>query len=150
MFDIDKKIEEWNKINMEETGQILYAMNRDTLTLLFEGSRLGLSNVMLCSYADISQQTLYTWFNKFPEIKEEIERLKESPKIRAINNIIAKVNEGDLETAKWYAERKIKEEFAQRQEVTGADGEKLIPTQEDTEKKIQELTNKKLEDESVK
>ena len=35
------------------------------------------------------------------------------------------IQEGDVNTAKWYAERKRKQEFSLRQEITGEDGEPI-------------------------
>jgi len=43
----------------------------------------------------------------------------------AVSTVIKAIRDGDVGVAKWWLERKRKGEFAQRQEVTGAEGEQL-------------------------
>ncbi len=47
------------------------------------------------------------------------------PKYTAKKNIIAKINTGSVFESQWYLERKSKEEFSTRNELTGKDGESL-------------------------
>lgn len=114
MFDIDKKIEEWNKENKEKTGQPIYTLNRDTLQLLIDGAKMGMEKGVLANYADISYNTLRSILERIPELEEELKSLKDSPKALAIKNIHAKMNEGDVDTSKWYLEKKMKEEFGNK------------------------------------
>ncbi len=48
-----------------------------------------------------------------------------TPQQKADQLINKALNEGDVSTAKWYAERKAKDEFSLRNEITGEDGEAI-------------------------
>lgn len=78
-----------------------------------------------CIYAGIHPDTLYEYCKNFPEFSEEKERLKNMPNFTAKKVIIAKIQEGDEKQANWWLERKAKQEFSTRQEVTGKDGENI-------------------------
>ena len=71
-------------------------------------------------YAGVSVSALYEYQKKNPKFKERKEALKLKPNIRARKTIVENLE--DVGTAKWWAERKIRHEFASRQELTGADG----------------------------
>lgn len=95
-----------------------------------------------CFYAGISRPTYYTYVNEKAEdgtpekeLFNRFESLRERPILKARQTIVKSLDEPD--NAKWYLERKRKNEFAQRSEVTGKDGKDFIPetlTQEDKEK----------------
>lgn len=84
---------------------------------------IGGSDKESCSYADISIQALYDYQTLHPEFTERKERLKENPYIKARQTIVKALD--TPQHAQWFLERKRKIEFAQRSELTGADGEKL-------------------------
>ena len=73
-----------------------------------------------CFYAGISRQTFYTWINKNKELRDRLEGLRNKPVLKARQTIVKNLDEVD--TAKWYAERKRKSEFSTRVEQTGAGG----------------------------
>lgn len=77
-----------------------------------------------CFYADINPDTYYTYVKKHPEFSERVKALRQRPILAARKKIVTEI-ETDVNTAKWYLERKSRAEFAQRQEFTGADGERL-------------------------
>lgn len=86
----------------------------------------GASDKTACFLAKISEATLYNYQNEHPEFLERKVELKNLTKYRAKKNIRKAIESGDVETSKWYAERKLKDEgFSPRTEVTGKDGEKL-------------------------
>lgn len=78
-----------------------------------------------CFYAGISTQTLYDYQAKFPEFIERKASLKEKPILKARKTIVEGLD--NAENARWYLERKVKSEFAVRQEFTGRNG-KDLPT----------------------
>jgi predicted DNA-binding protein YlxM (UPF0122 family) len=78
-----------------------------------------------CFYAGISRQTYYTWIKDNPELLDRFEELKQEPFLKARKTILDNLDQP--EHAKWYMERKRKNEFAQRTESTGKDGKDLIP-----------------------
>ena len=72
----------------------------------------------VCLMANISKQTYYNWRDSFPELAERFDQLKASPFLKARKTIIE--NLGDKETAKWFAERRIKE-FKPKNDLTSND-----------------------------
>lgn len=88
---------------------------------------LGCADVEACLFANIGKSTLYTYQNAHPDFSERKQQLKESLTFKARTVIADALERKDENTAKWYLERRAKNEFSTRQEVTGADGESLIP-----------------------
>lgn len=86
---------------------------------------IGGSDSEACFYANISRQTFYQYLKLHPEFNDRIDALREKPILKARQTIIKNLDEP--ETSKWYLERKKKSEFSTRTELTGQDGEKLIP-----------------------
>lgn len=114
MFDIDKKIQEWQEINIEENGKPIYTLNRDTVQLLLDGAKLGLKDHLLHSYARISKNTMYEIFRRIPELKDMVEHFRQDLKIVAITNVKAKIDNGDVNESKWYLEKTEKETFGNK------------------------------------
>lgn len=87
---------------------------------------IGCSDREACLYADIAPPTLYRWYKEHPELKERFDLFKEQPILRAREtvNIAIKV---DPDLAMKYLERRKKDEFSLRSELTGKDG-KDLPT----------------------
>lgn len=84
------------------------------LTMAFAN---GLTDREACLFVWISNSSLYNYCKEFPEFLEQKEALKRKPIIKAKLNIVEKLNQKDLETSKWYLERKAKEEFSTKQEI---------------------------------
>lgn len=100
-------------------------MTPETLSKLDEAFANGASDLEACFYAGIGKTTLYNYQEECPDYVERKEGLKNMVKYRARKNIVQKIEAGDLDTSKWYAERRMKEDFSLRTELTGADGDAL-------------------------
>lgn len=98
-----------------------------TLQKLETAFSLGATDSEACFQAGISPATLYNYQNENPGYLERKKQLKERMILKARMVIAEALNNSDKEVAKWYLERKAKNEFSARQELTGADGENLIP-----------------------
>lgn len=79
-----------------------------------------------CYYANISQDTYYRWIKKFPELSEKFKRLRQKPILTARQEVV-KGLANNPEFSLKYLERKKKDEFSLRTEVSGIDGKDLIP-----------------------
>lgn len=79
----------------------------------------------MASYADIHMSTIYKWMEEDPELKERIFRLRQKPVLKARRTFVSALDDPDK--AIEYLERKRKEEFSKRKELTGAGGSDLIP-----------------------
>lgn len=58
--------------------------------------------------------------------EKRMEELRTRPKWEA-KKLVTNAAQTDLKTAQWYLERKAKDEFSSRNELTGKDGTDLIP-----------------------
>ena len=99
-------------------------MTEITIKKLEEAFAIGCSDVEACLMANISTVTLYAYQKNNPEFINRKETLKEKPFLKARKTIVDDLD--DVNTAKWYAERKKKEEFSSRSELTGKDGTDLV------------------------
>lgn len=100
-------------------------MSKETIAKLEEVFSLGGSDSEACFYANISKQTLYNYQEKNPEFVDRKEALKEKPILKARQTVVKALD--DPKDAQWFLERKRKEEFSLRQEVTGPEGESSEP-----------------------
>lgn len=103
-------------------------ITEEVLQKLETAFAMGCSDREACLYADICSATLYNYQNANPDFLEHKNALKEKPVLMARAVILDKLQDKDAETAKWYLERKKKDEFSTRQEITGEDGQNLMPT----------------------
>lgn len=100
-------------------------MTPETVNKLEEVFALGGSDLEACFYAGISRQTLYNYQHDHPEFVERKEELKEQPILKARRSVLNGIDT-DPELALKFLERRKKSEFAQRTEMTGAEGKPLI------------------------
>lgn len=98
-------------------------MTDDVLRKLEEVFALGGTDTEACFYADISTTALYEYQEKTPGFTERKASLKERPVLKARQTLVKSLDQP--EHAKWYLERKRKNEFSSRQEITGDNGEAL-------------------------
>lgn len=109
-------------------------MTQEKIAKLEEAYLLGLTDTEACLYSDIAPSTLYEYCQKNPGFSERKEQLKENVKMRAKLNITGSIMNGDKPLSQWYLERKAKNEFSIRSEITGADGVDLFrPSEEERE-----------------
>lgn len=78
----------------------------------------GLSDREACLVAEINPSTLYEYCKENPEFAERKEMLKDKPKIKAKMNVQEAIEAGDTDISKWYLERKAKDEFSTKQEIS--------------------------------
>ena len=88
----------------------------DKLEMLFAK---GLTDREACLIADINPSTLYNYCNDHPEFLERKELLKEQIKTQAKLNVAEAIEKKDIDMSKWYLERKAKDEFSTKQEISG-------------------------------
>jgi len=107
---------------MAETGRPTL-MTQETIDKLEYIFAMGGTDKEACSYANISHQTLYNYQNAYPEFVERKEHLKEKPFIKARTTIVDSLDQPQY--ALEFMKRKKKDEFSDRSELTGKDGEAL-------------------------
>ena len=107
----------WENTNKYWTAWRPAIMTDEVLAKLEEWFAMWFTDNEACLYADINPSTLYRYIDKNPEFSKRKEILKDQPKMKAKMNIVQSINKWDLTDSKWYAERKIKDEFSLKQEV---------------------------------
>lgn len=80
-----------------------------------ECASMGGSIEEIAFYAGIHRATLYRWMDEDNKLKDRIEELQERPILKARQTIVKSLD--DPEQAKWYLERKRKNEFSTKSEV---------------------------------
>jgi hypothetical protein len=82
----------------------------EVITLLKQAASIGCNNVEACIHAGISEKTYYQWMAEDAQLSEELKRLKNNPIMKARQAIVDSLD--DVNHAKWYLERKLKNEFS--------------------------------------
>ena len=111
-------------------------LTEDTIRKLEEAFSIDASVKEACYYADISTDTFYRWIKKYPKLSYKLERLREKPVLKARQTVVKSLDNPDY--AFKYLERKKKDEFSPRQELTGKDGESIKTSYE---VKLNEIRN---------
>lgn len=114
-------------------------MTPEKILLLEQAFSLGCSDLEACLHADIGKTTLYNFQQKHPEFAERKAMLKDKLILKARTVIADALNKKDKETARWYLEKKKKDEFGNRTEITGADGGSISFSQDVDIEKVKQL-----------
>lgn len=88
-----------------------------------EHLRTGMTRVDTCILSDIHYDTFTEWMKK-PEFSEAIKKAEISNKQRSAV-IIQQAAKKSWQAAAWWLERKYKDEYATRNELTGKEGGKI-------------------------
>lgn len=113
---INKKISEARTISEEEQRRIFDKME--------EAAKWDWTLEEICEYGGISYSTFNIWTKKNPELKKRIEILRDDPVRRAKKTVAEKLTES-YNNSMDYLKRKRKQEFSERSEHTGADGQPI-------------------------
>lgn len=83
---------------------------------LEEAFKIGCTDEEACLSADIDKKTLYNYIKKNPSFSTRKQQLKANPVFLAKKTIVDKL-EKDVDIAKWYLERRKKDEFSTKTEI---------------------------------
>lgn len=97
----------------------------ETIKRLEEAFAQGCTDREACIFAEVSERAFYEYTKKNLAFVQKKNTLREMPTLTARLLVNKALNRGDEDIAKWYLERKRKDEFSTRAEMTGADGEGL-------------------------
>jgi len=123
---------------------------KEVIAKLEEVWEIGGSDAEAALHADISTFSLSRYLQAYPKISLRKEALKEKPTLTARREVV-KGLQSDPEFSLKYLERKKKNEFSLRSELTGADGKPISYTdmsEEELDKKIAETQTKLKESKS--
>jgi hypothetical protein len=110
------------------------------LTLLYQAASLGCTNLEACIHAGISEKTYYSWTKNDKKLRDELERLKNTVILKARKAIVGSLT--DPQHAKWYLERKLKNEFSLKIENdhTSSDGS-MTPVNQMTDEQLAKIAS---------
>jgi hypothetical protein len=87
-------------------------MTENTIQKLEQAFSVGATDLEACFFANISKSTLYNYQESHPEFVERKEGLKNQLSLIAKNTLGRSIKNGNETDAKWYLERKNKDEFS--------------------------------------
>jgi hypothetical protein len=93
---------------------------------------LGANIEACCAYAKIHKSTYYKYVTEHPEFSDEVDQKSQQPYLTAIQSVVAAMKD-DPKLALKFLERKHKDEFSLRKELTGADGKDIFDGMSDDE-----------------
>jgi hypothetical protein len=110
------------------------------LALLSQAASLGCTNLEACIHAGISEKTYYLWIKNDKKLSDELERLKNTVILKARKAIVGSLT--DPQHAKWYLERKLKNEFSLKIENdhTSSDGS-MTPANQMTDEQLAQIAS---------
>jgi len=73
--------------------------------------KLAVTDTTACAYAKISRETFYNRLEKDPVFRDKIASAKEYARIAAGQVVIQAIADKDVQTARWWLEKKHPEEF---------------------------------------
>lgn len=98
------------------TTEYKWWLDSEKLLKLEQAFAIGCTDKEACSYAEITEHQLYYYQNEInKDFAARKEELKEKPILKARQTVVKSLDEP--EHAKWYLERKRKNEFSQRIET---------------------------------
>jgi len=106
---------------MAEVGRPT-VMTIEVIEKIEEELKNGATLAQASFLADISLKTLYNYFKYNPDFKERCELLQGLVGYRARVNLKKKIDTGDIDTSKYWLDRKDKE-FKQKTDITSDDKE---------------------------
>lgn len=90
-------------------------MTKDTKMVLVDCFRRGLSDEDACNIAGISPPTLYDYCKKYPKFSKEKELLKNNLKAQAKYKLSEAIENGDMQTIRWYLSHRYPNEYSEKQ-----------------------------------
>lgn len=115
-------------------------MTPETINKLEQAFSMGCSDLEACLHANIGKTTLYNYQQENPEFVERKEILKEKLVLKARSVIAESLNNKDENTAKWYLERKRKDEFSTKIESDiNAKGINIVVANDEMQEAIEDL-----------
>lgn len=115
-------------------------MTPEVIAKLENAFSMGCSDPEACLFAGINKATLYRYQQEHPEFSDRKDMLKRKLIMKARAVIAKELNDEDGNTAKWYLERKCRDEFATKVENDlNAKGLNIVVADEKAGKTIKDL-----------
>lgn len=106
----------------------------EVVSLLVTSFQDGLNVTQACWQANISRDTYYSHYNSDPEFSDKMDRARQFLSMNGRKKVKEAMIKGDMKTIRWFLERRDKDDFSSRTEVTGRNGKPLGATLDPDEK----------------
>lgn len=101
--------------------------NRDeVIEILKPFFKLGCNVTKACNYAGVPRTTVQTWIEDDEELRLKVTGWQNEMSNLARKNMKKALEDGDKQTSLEWLKRKEKDEFSERTEQTGADGQPIV------------------------
>lgn len=101
----------------------------EVVELLEDAFRDGASITEACTQAGIDRQTYYNWLKEIEDFSAKMQDAQDWVNEIARAVVAQRITKRkDVETAKWWLERRVKQKFSTRNELSGPDGKDIKPT----------------------
>lgn len=105
----------------------------------------GATNAQACRLANISEDSFYRKCQADQGFADKMENARNATTLQAKKVLKRAIEDGDKQVAGWYLERKAKDEgYAQRTELTGAEGHPLGYIYSSDIKQLEQIEPKQL------
>lgn len=113
----------------------------DSIRVLEDFFKLGCSIKKACEYAGIPYTTVHTWILNDEALRMQVTAWQNELGVRSRRNWAKSIQKGSLRSSQEWLSKKEKDEFSERKELTGANGEQLFDDEhrEKADKLIDEL-----------
>ena len=91
-----------------------YKMTTEAKDKFKEAFAIGADVTAAAYYVGVDRQTYYDHCKKDPDFKDECERLRQKPVLKAYQTVAKNLD--NIDTAKWYLSKKRKNEFGEKVE----------------------------------
>lgn len=101
------------------------SITESVLDKLKQAFSVGATDLEACAVAGISKDTLYNYQKENPRFLEQKQKLKTMPTYAAKIAVVEKLYHKDIDTSKWYLERRSPE-FSNKQKIEHSGGVSLL------------------------
>lgn len=92
---------------------------------LVEAFKMGYNVTQAAMFAGITRQTLADWIKKYEEFAHQINDAMDYPNRKARAVVMSSIEAGNTNDARWWLERRQRDDFATRQEHSGPNGQAM-------------------------
>jgi len=92
-------------------------ITKDTVLKLEQAYQNGFSVMRACQLSGISRSTYYKHLKEQPEFSDKMTLAQQYPAEVARQSIVKAISNGDIGAAKWWLERKAKDEFGVKADI---------------------------------
>jgi len=95
--------------HVKPRGKDKSGISKEQLKMLVQAWKWEYPDSHACDYAGVTLGKLKVFFRKHPEWREKRDNLKATGEMTVRKNLVESLKKGDMQTTKWFAERRMPE-----------------------------------------